>query len=482
MKIESAYYHPAILPEDKGNPLIEALPAKREDDDVIEKLSCYPLHSDDERKLPSLERVEYLRRLGSLRQPQPVYLDLFRAIEISIKDGLSVKNPFSPTTMNYLSHPVAEPTKIEPVTGYFQPKGAGITVIGESGVGKTCMIEQVLNYFPNTIIHSEYKGRDLPLRQVVWVKVDCPENSSIRSLCHKIIIELDRNLKLPPATFSSTIDGLKLQIEARVKSSFLGTLVIDEMQNLNLAKAGGDNRLLAFLHTLVNDLGIPLVFCANPPFNKLLAKTLKTARRSESNGSFEVELLTKEENWALFVDELWKLQWTDVKTALTSNLSDKLYDLSVGNMELAVRIYRETQRQLIGTKNEKITEEVLEYAAASAIKISSVQVNKIRKNNLSAFKRKNSQSTSDDKSVDSAEQKKPTVLAEDNKLISIPVGLNRTHHIEFAGKILEVENKDNLYQHIQAPDLLRRALETDNPLDELSKHDIFCDDPLSKFK
>ncbi|MCL7891042.1 ATP-binding protein, partial [Klebsiella pneumoniae] len=36
------------------------------------------------------------------------------------------------------------------------------------------------------------------------------------------------------------------------------------MQNLNLAKTGGADRLLGFIHNLVNNLGIPILFCANP--------------------------------------------------------------------------------------------------------------------------------------------------------------------------------------------------------------------------
>lgn len=477
MRVEAAIYYPAILPENRGNPLIEALPVKLKDADVIEKLSHYPLHSDAERDLPELERVEYLTRLRNLRQPQPVYLDLFRAIEVAIKESLSVKNPFSPSTMNYLSYPVAEPTSVAPVTGYFQAKGCGITVIGESGVGKTSMLEQILNYFPDTIVHSNYKSRSLPLRQVVWVKVDCPENSSVRGLCHKIITELDRKLELPPSKFSSTINGLTSQIEARVKSCFLGILVIDEMQNLNLAKTGGDDRLIAFLHNLVNYLGIPLLFCANPPFNVLLAKTLKTARRAESNGYFDVEMLKNDEMWELFVDELWRLQWTNVETPLTVALRDKLFYLSVGNMELAMRIYREAQRQLIGTSNEMITEEMLDHAAACAIRISNDHVNEIRKQNSSIFKRKEIPLAIDDNP-----QEKPSVLVENNKLISIPIGLNRTHHPEFANKIIELTKSDDLYHRIKDPDLLRRTIETEDPIEEMKKSGVFCSSPLQMFR
>jgi hypothetical protein len=47
------------------------------------------------------------------------------------------------------------------------------------------------------------------------------------------------------------------QIEQRIKSSFLGILVIDEMQRLVFKRTGGENNLLNFLHSLVNKLESP---------------------------------------------------------------------------------------------------------------------------------------------------------------------------------------------------------------------------------
>nr|MDQ6119593.1 hypothetical protein [Klebsiella pneumoniae subsp. pneumoniae] len=51
------------------------------------------------------------------------------------------------------------------------------------------MLEQILGCFPDTIEHSQYKNHSIPLRQVVWIKVDCPDDSSVRALCHKILSE-----------------------------------------------------------------------------------------------------------------------------------------------------------------------------------------------------------------------------------------------------------------------------------------------------
>ncbi|MFD1007490.1 ATP-binding protein [Oceanisphaera ostreae] len=481
MRHEEAKYNSAILPEHRGNPLIEALPIKLSDDDLVHALSFYPPHSSEEMKLEPSHRLEYLTRLKALRQPLPIYFDCFRAIEIAIKEGYSAKNPLSPTTMNYLHYPVSELTGVAPRTGYFQAKGCGITVIGESGVGKTCMLEQILSHFPDSIMHIRYSGMPIPLRQVVWIKVDCPEDSSVRALCHKIIRELDFKMGIEPTVKARTIPLLIDQIEARIKSSFLGVLIIDEMQNLNLAKTGGADRLLAFIHNLVNNLGIPILFCANPPFNQLLSKTLKTARRAESNGYFDFDLMENDEVWALFIDELWELQWTNVKTSLTSSLNNKLYELSVGNMDLAVRIFREAQRYIIGTEDERITSAVLEHAATIAVKASKNIADEIRRElAVSVLKRKKPE-VATPKLADESASKQDMLLNNAGTLLAIPGDLTRPHHPEFLFTINKLQKTEDLYPLIEDMDLFQRAATEDDPLEMLRAKMVLCEDPLEKF-
>lgn len=478
MKTHLAEYREAILPEYRGNPLIEALPQKPKDEELLDRLGYFPTHSVEERQLDPFERLEYLVRLEYLRQPLPVYIDVYRYIETALKKGYSAKNPFSPTTANFLHYPLDKRPSIEPKTGFFKPKGSGITVIGESGVGKTSMLEQILSCYDDVIEHVEYQGKSLPLKQVVWIKVDCPEDSSVKALCHKILAEIGGKLGHPPEKPAATIPALLEQIEAKIKSGFLGILVIDEMQNLNLAKTGGADRLIAFLHNLVNNLGIPLLFCANPPFNELLGQTLKIARRAEGSGYVDVELLKNDEEWELFVDELWTLQWTNIETPLNKSLSDKLHDLSVGNLDLAMRVYREAQRQVIGSGDERINENVLELAANITIRASKKSVDKIkRENKVSLLKRTKLKRAA----LDSlgAEIGKPEVTHHNKKLITIPGDLTRPQHPEFADQINELRKCGTFIEKISDPNTIQRASKQEDTLQYLTANSLLCDDPLT---
>lgn len=458
MRWMNAVYSPAILPEHQGNPLIEALPSKIGRDAVMDAFAFYPAYSSDDRELDALARDEYLIRLEQLRQPLPIYYECFRSIERAMKVGYSAKDPFSPTTLNYLHYAWDERPTITPQSGAFQPKGCGITLVGESGVGKTSMLEQILHCFPNVIHHSHYHGKEMEFKeQVVWVKVDCPHNASVRELCESILLELDISLHCGITPPGKTIGALIRQIEQRIKTSFLGILVIDEMQNIRISRAGGEDNLLRFLHSLVNNLGIPLCFCANPPFDLTLSKTLKAARRAESGGYFSMEVLGhSDKSWRHFINELWLLQWTNVETPLTDKLSNKIHTLSVGNLDLAHRIYREAQRMVIGTGDERITEVGLEQAYAVACGASS----------------KTAEVIAASQALTLPQRQRSAIGHMDKKPATIVGDITRPQHPEFMQALRTLQQSIDLPICIDDPDRLRRAIQMEDPVVYLAEQGL----------
>ena len=468
MRIEPAIYQDAILPEHQGNPLIEALPAKKTWESVMEVFSNYPDYSEEIAEHPDpLVRDEYLNRIEEIRQPLTDYEACFRAAERAIKKGYSTKNPLSPTTAQYLHYLVDERPDIEPRTGFFQPKGDGLTLIGESGVGKTSMVEQVLSYFPNVIEHESYRGQRLELRkQVVWIKVDCPSNSSVRDLCEEILSTLDLSLDREKTKPAGTIGALIRQLEQCMKSSFIGMLVIDEMQNLQFKRTGGENNLLRFLHRLMNKLGVPLFFVANPPFDKSLVKELKAARRAESGYHHTMSVLKRDSaSWNAFVEQLWQYQWTNIYTELTKELNDTLHTISVGNIDMASRTYREAQRLLIGSNDERITPASLEAGNAVACGLSR------KTSEVNILKRATSLPKGKQRSVRRTE--KPTV-----KTVDKTGDITKPQHPEFASRVIELVDAVDLKSRIDDPDLFQQAEGLEDPMRYLRSRNVVLDDPL----
>ena len=470
MRIELAVYQDAILPEHQGNPLIEALPTKQSWESVMEVFSNYPDYAEEIADHPDpLVRDEYLNRIEEIRQPLTDYEACFRSVERAIKKGYSAKNPLSPTTAQYLHYLVDERPDIEPRTGFFEPKGDGLTLIGESGVGKTSMVEQVLSYFPNVIEHESYRGQVLELRkQVVWIKVDCPSNSSVRDLCEEILSTLDLTLDREKTKPAGTIGALIRQLEQCMKSSFIGMLVIDEMQNLKFKRTGGENNLLRFLHRLMNKLGVPLFFVANPPFDQSLVKELKSARRAESCYHHTMSVLERNSiSWNAFVEQLWQYQWTNVYTELTEELNDALHVLSVGNIEMASRTYREAQRLVIGADDERITLAALELGNAAACGLSrqTEEVNELKEVILLPKGRKRS-----NRSIENLV----------SKSIDKTGDITKPQHPEFTSKLIELVEAVDLNNRIGDPDLFQQAAGLEDPIRYLRSRNIVFDDPLSE--
>lgn len=66
------------------------------------------------------------------------------------------------------------------------------------------------------------------------------------------------------------------------------------------------------------------------------------------------------------------MQWTCIYNELTDELNNKMYELSLGNLDIAHRIYREAQRLVIlaDSDDERINTSVLEQAYVRACGLS----------------------------------------------------------------------------------------------------------------
>lgn len=285
-----ARYNEAILPEHRGNPLIEALPPLLDDTEILIALSHFPPRDDHIRwNQSALVRGHYVDRIKNFRCPQTSYIECYKYLTRIIRDGYAPRNPLKSSTQQYLHYYGDERPDIEPVDGYFHPCADTLTIVGISGSGKTTMLEQVLGHFPQVIEHNQYQGSYPGVsEQVIWVKVNCPYNASVRDLCESILAILDSVLGLEPTKPAIRNGSLARQIAQRIKAAFLGVLVIDEMQRLKFSRTGGESTLIDFLHEIVDSLGVSLVFCGNHPFEETLSKKLRIARRAESGGFMNI--------------------------------------------------------------------------------------------------------------------------------------------------------------------------------------------------
>ncbi len=471
-KVKSLYNQSEIA-DYRGNPLIEALPPILDDRGVLKKLKLTNRCPDNERQMASHLRKKLIRKISNFVEPFISYLEVFRAMEDAILEGYAGKNPFSPTTQHYLHYLNNEDTSVSPRTGAFISRGCALTVVGVSGSGKSYMIDRILETYPQVIHHKEYDGKKLNLNQLVWLKVNCPENTLLSTFSTIILDELDRVTGSDDAmnTYSSRMNIGKalVQVERKLRLHFVGVVVIDEIQNLSLGNKKIRQQFLNFIIKLIDRSGIPIVLCGNPEIVEVLHETLRNSRRAESGGYFVIDSLSRGE-WKLFIRQLWKSQWTNVQTDLTDELSDCLYDLSTGLPDFAVRIYQQAQKIIIGTREEVITTAVLHDAYTQACVLSDKALTERREINILKNDR-----CYDDAHVDKAKDfinQQVNLSVNDNKgtrynkkdkerLID---DVYRVQHPEFKDSVLKMKAEGCKAPKYIIKDLLRQSFENESPL------------------
>ena len=123
-------------------------------------------------------------------------------------------------------------------------------------------MESILAQYPQLIEHREYHGQPLLLKQLTWLKLDCPHDGSRTELCYRFFKSVDDVIGsdyLDQYKKSRTNIGSMLTLMQRIAQEYsLGLLVADEVQHLAQAK-GGSDAMLNFFVTLVNTIGVPVI-------------------------------------------------------------------------------------------------------------------------------------------------------------------------------------------------------------------------------
>lgn len=371
--MEKAHYLEQVIPEYRGNPLIEALPEIWAGDTVVEMLSKEAPYHDGERMLDAHYRMHCIQRLFHYFQPLEQHIDIEQRISRCIRQGYLNRNPLSREYARILADgydALADRNGYHVIQG-FRPNASGFTIIGMSGVGKSTAVEKILSLYRQCIMHTCYRGQPLLLTQLVWLKLDCPHDGSIKGLCFQFFDAVDRAAGtdyFPKYTKSRyTVDVLMVLMTQLVNLYQIGILVIDEIQHLSLAKGGGSEKMLNFFVTLVNTIGIPVVMIGTTKAMSILQSEFRQARRGSGQGDLLWDRMQNDLSWKVFVASMWSHQWTREKIALTGEMRDTLYEESQGIIDIAVKLYAMVQIKAIATGKDTFGPKDIHTAAAEKL-------------------------------------------------------------------------------------------------------------------
>ncbi|KJR44459.1 Tn7-like transposition protein C [Desulfosporosinus sp. I2] len=357
MNEHEAVYREQIVSDYQGNPLIEALPPILSSDELVDALSYNEGQHDGERELDSQYRLHCVQRLFRYFQPLEQHVDIEGRFSRCIRQSYLHRNPLAANYAAALAqgHKAIRSGRFEHL-GAFRPTAAGFTIIGLSGVGKTSAVSNILAMYPQVISHSQYRETPLMLKQVVWLKLDCPHDGSVKGLCMEFFEALDRALGTDyfevNSKRGSIIDVLMIRMAQAARLHCLGVLVIDEIQHLSMAKGGGQEKMLNFFVTLVNTIGVPVVLIGTSRAMAVLQSEFRQARRGSGQGDLIWDRMKNDASWDIFVSSMWCNQWTRSIVPLTDDFKNALYQESQGIIDIAVKLYAMIQIRAIALGKE----------------------------------------------------------------------------------------------------------------------------------
>ncbi|MFC4765885.1 ATP-binding protein [Effusibacillus consociatus] len=366
--VEADYQDP-LIEDYRNNPLLEALPPIWDEKTVVQKLASRPKFHASERELPVHLRLHCVQRISrDFFQPLSRHLELEQSISRLIRDGYVGRNPLTPNYAFRARKDAYELIMKGNTSGYpvNTPTSAGFALVGISGIGKSSSLLRILQMYPQVILHRKYQGKDMPAPyQIVWLKMDCPHDGSIRGLCLNFLLAVDSlvGTKYYKKNVTKNPDELLPLMAQAAAVHCLGVLVIDEIQNLQEAKDDRAAQMLNFFVQLVNTIGLPVILVGTYKALPALNGEFRNARRNSGQGDAAWHHFKKDEEWTWLLQGLWKYQWTDKKAELNQEFIDIMYDESQGISDIAIKLFMLTQWRALDKEMEQITPELIRSVA-----------------------------------------------------------------------------------------------------------------------
>lgn len=348
----SAVYQDTPISDYAGNPLIEALPPLLSPEEGIALLERRPqLPVEHELKQAAHIRLHYVGRLRDLVLSLPEYVNFEPYVALMIRQGYIARNPLADSTWARIWRANLNRSEEWRLPPHSKPAET-ILFCGLSGTGKTTFITRLLSQYPQIIDHTQYKTKSMVLRQVSWLKIDCPKDGTPIGLCKNFFASMDRLLgtRYSDQAYSRMTGPDYMNLMGRIATNhFLGVLVVDELQNLSVRKSGGEKGLLDQLAAMFEVLEIPIIYIGTPSVTRLFQKKLQNVRRSSSLGChfFERPESSQDVHWVRFMEQIWEYQWTSTKTKLTPRLVQLFFDHCQGITFFAIAMFTQCQFRLI---------------------------------------------------------------------------------------------------------------------------------------
>ena len=352
-----ARYDKQVGPHPENNPLVLALPAIKSDLDWNRQLTTLPDYDEEHLKDAPHVRAYHVVALKDFFVVSERALKLARQVDIMLRSGYAKRNPLGGDHFRELqrAYACAQTAKAGGAQKVVYSKTSAIftsSLIGVSGMGKSTTMEAILASYPQYLIHET-----LGFHQVVWLKVDCPKDGSVKELALNILRAFDAVLgtaHTPRTTKSVTVDDLMARVKQLARVHCLGLLVVDEVQNVSVRKSGGREELLNWFQELVNELKLPVFILGTFKAREVWQLDVRHTRRAGVMGSLTWRPLARGPEFELLIEQLWSYQWLREPGELTEEFRAMVYEETQGIVAFIVDMFLVCQLHALGQGKETL--------------------------------------------------------------------------------------------------------------------------------
>jgi hypothetical protein len=387
-KIVDAIYIRSELAMHRENPVLEALPPIPDNVDVIDAVHRFPPYRPTDRNARTAVLKHRLVELGRLVHPFDEHIELAFRVSAAIRDGYVDRNPLHTgfhrqAASRALGAARAVLDDDLPIPAADGAAPLGFAMVGVSGMGKTTGFRTVLQYYPQVIRHYVYQGTRLHLDQIVWLRIECPPDGSLKSFCRMFFRQVDALLNTRYAQnyggARATVDTMLIDMARVAAFHCIGILGIDDIHNLNQAKGKEAQHVLNFIRYLGNTMGVPIVPIGTFGAVKLLGSAFQNARRACAFGDFIWDRMhwrdpshsdsaeeCEEEGVGQFealVETLWKYCYLPSRSKLTVNTLRAIYEETQGITDLIVKLFMLSQIRALALGEKSVSIDTLRSVA-----------------------------------------------------------------------------------------------------------------------
>ena len=333
--------------------LIEKMPQMLSGKELYEKLADIPVYDETIREKSQTERLMALSTLYDIYLPSEMSVEIYSKLYLALLRSLQKKGTHVAVQQSYQNHKIIIQRESRGIIG----GSDSFSVVGCSGIGKSSAINRAISIITeNKMIEIE----NLPVRIIPCLIVQCPFDASVKSLLLEILRKSDELLETNNygnALKARATTDVLIGIVAQVALQHLGMLVVDEIQNCVVARNG--KYLVAMLTQLINTSGISIGLIGTPETTSLLETAFQLARRSLG---LQYNALDNDEYFKGFCELLYRYQYVQKHTEITSQIIDWLYEHSDGVTYVVISLIHDAQEIAILTGYEVLDVVILNQA------------------------------------------------------------------------------------------------------------------------